>query len=211
MQRNLILFCLLLFADLGIIFFVAPEERTQGLVQKIFYFHVSSAFAMYAGFILAGVFSLCYLIKRSEKFDAYAVAGARVGLLFCTMVLVSGPIWARPIWGTWWTWDPRLTTTLLLWLIFMATVLLREFFGNDPKGRLYGAILTLFGILDIPLVFFAVKLWRGIHPTVLATEDSMPATMKLALIGTNMTVLYLFGIIFKIESRLIRINNQIRG
>lgn len=203
------LFLIALIIDLYLIFIYAPVEANQGLVQKIFYFHLSSAFAMYAGFLLSGLFAFLYLIKRKIDFDVYSEAGARVGLLFCTMVLFSGPIWAKPIWGAWWSWDPRLTTTLLIWLIFLSTLLLRKFYELDPKGKIFASILTLFGLLDIPLIFFAVKLWRGIHPSVLGEESNMPSSMKITLIATNVTVLLFFGILFVLESKVLKSKNRL--
>lgn len=201
--------CLLfLTAAFYFIFVVAPEEASQGLVQKIFYFHVSCAFAMYLGFGLAGLFALLYLIWRSSLFDHLSHAGVSVGLLFCTMVLASGPIWAKPIWGTWWTWDPRLTTTLLIWLIFFAYILLRRFFEGDPRGPVYVAILTLFGILDLPLIALSVKLWRGAHPSVLGQKANMPPEMKIALLVTNLAILLLFFTLVWVKVRLLRLEQK---
>lgn len=199
----------LLVADFYLIFVVAPEEATQGLVQKIFYFHVSSAFAMYAGFVLSGLFALLYLIRRKTNHFCHCIAGATIGFLFCSMVLASGPIWAYPIWGTWWTWDPRLTTTLVLWLIFFSAILIHRIFEDDPRGRVFTSIVVLFGVLDIPLVFFAVKLWRGIHPSVLGEEKNMPTEMKIALIATNLTVLALFAFLYRIRLRMQRIEEAL--
>lgn len=192
----------LLAIDLGLILFYAPEEGTQGIVQKIFYFHVSSAFAMYLGFLIAGIAAVGYLWRRTSFWNAVSYAGTSTGLVFCSMVLLSGPIWAKPIWGTWWTWDPRLTTTLVLWIIFFSVILLRRFYGPDMRGRVYAAVLTLFGVLDIPLVVFAVKFWRGIHPSVLGKEGNMPVEMKLTLVVTNITVLLLFAVCCIIQTRL---------
>jgi heme exporter protein C len=193
---------LFIFLSLGLIGYYAPVERTQEMVQKIFYFHVSSAFAMYFGFGLSGLAALIYLINKKEKWNQLSIAAASTGLLFCSMVLASGPIWAKPIWGTWWTWDPRLTTTLLIWLIFISVKLLREFFGNDPKGALYASILTLIGVLDIPLIFFSVKIWRGIHPTVLGEEGNMPSEMKLTLIISNIAILIFWAVLTRLRYRI---------
>lgn len=203
-----VLVCLMLLVDFYLILVYVPEEKTQGLVQKIFYFHVSSAFATFAGFLLAGFFSILYLLKKNLRWDRYVRATTSAGLLFCTMVLVSGPIWAKPAWGTWWTWDPRLTTTLLLWLIFFSTILLRLFFGADPKGKTFAAVLTLFGVLDIPLIFFAVKLWRGIHPSVLGKEGSMPFEMKFALYFTMAAVFSLFALICLLKYRVLALEDK---
>lgn len=192
-----------------LVFVHAPEEATQGLVQKIFYFHVSSAFAMYAGFGLSGVGAFLYLVKRNDFYDQASRAGMSTGLLFCTLVLLSGPIWARPIWGTFWTWDPRLTTTFVLFLLFLAVYFLRSYFGfENKKGRLIASILTLFACLDMPLVFLAVKLWRGIHPSVLGQEKNMPPEMLVALIVSNILFLVLFGVLFLQQLRINRIQDK---
>lgn len=204
-----ILLFTLFAANFYLIFVVAPEELTQGLVQKIFYFHVSSALAMYAGFLAAGFSALIYLLTRRAMWDSLSKATAEVGFVFCTMVLVSGPIWAKPIWGTWWTWDPRLTTTLFIWFLFLSIFLLRRFFGADPRGRLVASVLTLFALADLPFIFLAVKLWRGIHPSVLGQEGNMPGEMKLALIFTNITVLIFSGYLAKNRYRLLRLEHML--
>ncbi|HSA60475.1 MAG TPA: cytochrome c biogenesis protein CcsA [bacterium] len=199
---------LLLTAAYYLIFVYSPEEVNQGLVQKLFYFHVSCAFAMYCGFSLAGLFALLYLIKRKSRFDRLSHAGASVGLLFCTMVLASGPVWAKPIWGTWWTWDPRLTTTLLIWLIFFACLLLRRFFEGDPRGPVYAAVVTLFGLLDLPLISLSVRLWRGVHPSVLGKKENMPVEMKITLLVTNLAVLLLFISVYWVRARLLGLEHK---
>lgn len=199
---------LMLTAAFYLIFVHAPEELNQGMVQKLFYFHVACATAMYCGFGLAGLFALLYLIKRKSRFDHLSHAGASVGLLFCTMVLGSGPVWAKPIWGTWWTWDPRLTTTLLIWLIFFACLLLRRFFEGDPRGPVYAAVLTLFGLLDLPLISLSVKLWRGVHPSVLGQKESMPAEMRMTLIVTILAVFVLFLSFYWVRARLLGLEHR---
>lgn len=191
----------MLITDFYLIFIYAPEEAGQGLVQKIFYFHVPSAFSMYICFLLAGLGALLYLWKRNSFFNAVAHAGTSVGLLFCAMVLMSGPIWAKPIWGAWWTWDPRLTSTLILFLAFFAALLLRDFYGTDPRGRVYASVLTLFGVLDIPIIVLAVKLWRGIHPSVLGKKDSMPPAMLMTLFFSFFTVFVLMGCLLWLKTR----------
>lgn len=200
-------FWILLVLNFWLIFCYAPEEATQGVVQKIFYYHVSSAFCMYFGFLIAGLGALLYLLKKEDRYEALSEAGAEVGLLFCTMVLVSGPLWARPIWGTWWTWDPRLTTTLLVWLLFLAITFLRRFVGDQPRGKVATAVLTLFALLDLPLIFLAVKLWRGVHPSVLGKSESMPPSMRLTLIVSNITVMILFFALVRI-SYLVALRQQ---
>lgn len=192
---------ILLMVDLYLIFIFAPEEATQGLAQKIFYFHVSSAFSMYGCFLLAGLGAVLYLWKKNNLYNAISHAGTSAGLMFCAMVLLSGPIWAKPVWGAFWTWDPRLTTTLILFLAFFATLLLRDFYGIDPRGRVYASVMTLFGVLDIPLIIFAVKLWRGIHPSVLGQKNNMPTEMKLTLFFTLFTLFSVMACLIWLKTR----------
>lgn len=172
------------------IFYVAPEEVSQGIVQKIFYIHVPSAFAMYATFITGAALGLGYLIRRDDNLDHWSLACMEVAFLFCTIVLTTGPIWAKPIWGTWWTWDARLTSTFFLWLIFMAYFLLRKAFTGAEAKR-YAAILALLGLLDVPIIMFAVKLWRGAHPAVLSSKDYLPAEMRTVFILSILTIQFL--------------------
>ena len=141
----------------------APTERTMGDVQRIFYYHVPSAWTAFLLFTTNLVASVVYLIRRNPKADALAVASAEVGVVFCTVVLITGPIWARPVWGIWWTWDVRLTTTLVLWLIYVSYLVLRRFSGSGQTPML-AAALAVFGALDVPLVYFSIWFFRTQHP-----------------------------------------------
>jgi len=168
---SLLAITVVLFAvSLYNIFFVASTEAQMGIVQKIFYFHVPSAYAMYVGFLVSAVGSAGYLWKRKDSWDAVGVAGAEVGVLFCAMVLTSGPLWARKAWGVWWTWDPRLTTTLLAGMIFVAYLALRPSRGQGLTEKKFAAGLAVFGILDLPIIHYSVQRWRGQHPTVITNR-----------------------------------------
>src|ERR1700737_1213360 len=142
---------------------VAPTERTMGDVQRIFYYHVPSAWTAFLLFFVNLVASVVYLVRRNPKADALAVVAAEVGVVFCTVVLVTGPIWARPVWGIWWTWDVRLTTTLVLWLIYVSYLVLRRFSASGQTAVL-AAALAIFGALDVPLVYFSIWFFRTQHP-----------------------------------------------
>lgn len=142
---------------------VAPTERTMGDVQRIFYYHVPSAWTAFLLFMVNLVASVLYLIRRNPKADAWAVVCAEVGVVFCTVVLVTGPIWARPVWGIWWTWDVRLTTTLVLWLIYVSYLVLRRF-SDSAQTPVLAAVLAIFGALDVPLVYFSIWFFRTQHP-----------------------------------------------
>src|SRR5664280_3805407 len=143
--------------------FVAPTEQTMGEVQRIFYYHVPSAWTAGVCFFVNFLASVVYLWKRNLAADAVAAASAEVGVTFCTIVLITGPIWARPVWGIWWTWDARLTTTLVLWLIYVSYLLLRRF-AAGPQVQTLAAVLGIFGALDVPIVYMSNRWWVGQHP-----------------------------------------------
>jgi heme exporter protein C len=152
-----------LFAAAPIFVAQAPYESTMGLVQKIFYVHLPSWVAMYSGIAVCGLGSLLYLFKDNKAADCYAVAGAELAVLFGAMGLVTGPLWARKAWGVWWQWDVRLTTALLLWLIFVAYLLVRRYGG--PGSEKLAAATSLFGLATAPFVYKSVDIWRTVHPT----------------------------------------------
>jgi heme exporter protein C len=158
-------------AALYLIFMVVPTERDQGIVQRIFYFHVPSAWTAFLGFFVVCGASIVFLSSGGEYWDRLAKASAEVGMVFCTLVLLTGPIWARPIWGTWWTWDPRLTMTVILWTIYASYLLLRSYGGGEEQISRYAAVLGIVGAIDIPLIVISVRLWRGIHPAVMMSRD----------------------------------------
>jgi len=141
----------------------APTEQSMGDVQRIFYYHAPSAWTAFLLFTVNFVASVVYLIRRSVKADILALVTAEVGVVFCTVVLVTGPLWARPVWGIWWTWDVRLTSTLVLWLIYVSYLMLRRF-SSSGQTPLMAAVLAVFGALDVPLVYFSIRFFRTQHP-----------------------------------------------
>lgn len=141
----------------------APTEQTMGNVQRIFYYHVPSAWTAFLLFLTNFVASVLFLIRRDTKADILALVTAEVGVVFCTVVLVTGPIWARPVWGIWWTWDLRLTLTLVLWLIYVSYLVLRRF-STSSQTPVLAAVLAVFGALDVPLVYFSIWFFRTQHP-----------------------------------------------
>src|SRR5215831_17100927 len=160
-----------MLAALWLVFMVVPTEREMGIVQRIFYFHVASAWVAFLGFFLVAGASAVYLWSGSAAADRIAQAGGEIGVLFCTLVLITGPLWARPIWGVWWTWDPRLTMTVILWAIYASYLMLRAFGGDDDSVRRYAAVLGIVGVLDIPVIRFSVRLLQGIHPAVITNKE----------------------------------------
>jgi len=154
----------LMIVNLYNIFVYVPTEKTMGIVQRIFYFHVPSAFAAFLAFFIVALYSLLFLLKRRYWYDRVAYASAEIGVLFTTMVLITGPIWAKPAWNTWWSWDPRLTTTLILWFIYIGYLVLRNFTGEDERGARFAAVFAIVGFVDVPIVYFSIRWWRTIHP-----------------------------------------------
>jgi heme exporter protein C len=145
-------------------FYIAPEERTMGVVQRIFYFHVGSAWAGMDAFLVCFICNLLYIWKREQKYDWLGVAAAEVGLVLTTVVLITGPIWAKPAWGIYWTWDARLTSTFVLWLLYVSYLLLRSLVEEPDRRALLSSLFGVFAFIDVPLVFGAIRWWRTQHP-----------------------------------------------
>jgi heme exporter protein C len=144
--------------------FIAPTERTMGLIQRIFYFHAASAWAGMTAFSVCFLANLLYVWRRQPKWDSLGVSAAEVGLAFITIVLITGPIWAKPVWGIYWTWDARLTSTFVLWLLYISYLLLRTLIEEPDRRALLSALFGIFAFLDVPLVFGAIRWWRTQHP-----------------------------------------------
>jgi heme exporter protein C len=161
-----------MFAYAPVMIANAPYESTMGLVQKIFYFHVPAAVTMFVSAFVCGIASVMYLFRRNAEADRVAVAAAELTSLFGVVVLVSGPLWARKAWGVWWDWDARLTSTLVLWLIFQAYLLLRRY-GGPGSDRLAAGV-ALFGMANVPFVYWSVEFWRTLHPKTSVVPSLQP-------------------------------------
>lgn len=172
----------LVLATIFVTFLRAPIEARMGIVQKIFYFHVPSAYAMYIGATACFLGSVGYLMKPTDGRDALARAGAESAIVFGAIVLVTGPLWAAKAWGYFWTWDPRLTTAMLSWMIYVAYVVLRAFSGDGPGERRFAAALGVLGAANLPIIHFSVQKWGGQHPTVVTGKGGglQHPDMKLA-------------------------------
>lgn len=156
--------------------------ETGGDVQRVFYFHVPFAMASFLGFALVMIFSILYLARGRRGHDIAAEAAAEVGLLCCTIVLLTGPVWARYAWGVWWTWDARLTSTLVLWMIYAGYLVLRRYMADDPRMRRYAAVLGIIGALNVPIVYFSVRWFRTMHPTTfIESSGGLDPRMRAAL------------------------------
>ena len=187
----------MMLVDLYLIFMVAPTDAVLGHVQRVFYFHVPIAIMSFLAFFVVFLGSLMYLIKRTPKWDAIAHASAEVGVVFVTLALITGIIWARPVWNTWWTWEPRLTTTLILWLIYVAYLMVRSYAPTESKGAIYAAIMGIIGFVDVPIVYYSVVWWRSIHPSPVvgpfAQSDALDGTMALILLYSFITFVFFFA------------------
>ena len=187
----------LMVAALYMVFVYVPTERNSGIVQRIFYFHVPVAWVSFLAFFITFIASILYLWKRNVKWDAIACASAEIGVIFTTLVLITGPIWAKPAWGIWWTWDARLTTSLVLWLIYIGYLLVRSLATDSARGARYSAVIGIVGFLDVPIVFFTVNLWRTQHPTTIVFEGGLTTSMLITLLVcvAAFTVLYVILVI----------------
>lgn len=190
-------------------FFLAPEDLEQGLPQRIFYIHVPSA---WIGFLAFGVVfgaGISYLTTGRMRYDRVGAASAEVGVVFTTGVLITGPLWARPIWGVYWSWDPRLTSFLVLWLIYLSYLALRRYVPDPARRARFSAIVGIVGFLDVPIVYLSVRWWRALHPEqVILTEEGpqMPTEMLAALlIGLGaFTLLYLYLMAVRLRVQRLR-------
>jgi heme exporter protein C len=181
----------LMLGSLYAIFWYAPLERHMLEVQKIFYIHVGTAWNAFLAFFVVFVASILYLKTRKLKYDVLAAASAEVGVLFITIVLLTGPIWAKHSWNTWWTWEPRLTTTLILWFIYIAYFLVRSGVTDRAGRAVLAAVFGIIGFLNVPIVYISVR-WWGSHPQMLTTGGGLHPMMLHALIITVIAFTFLY-------------------
>ena len=177
----------------------APYESTMGLVQKIFYFHFPSWMAMFLAVFVAGAASVAFLVRRNPRADALAVAAAELVVVFGAIGLITGPLWGIKAWGVWWSWDPRGTSALVLWLIFIAYLLLRRFGG--PGSERLAAAVALFGMFNVPFVYWSVNLWRTLHPKT-TVVSSLPVSMGAPLWFSTAAFLGLAVALLMLRTRL---------
>jgi len=176
----------ILTAFLTIVYY-APMEQTMGLVQKIFYFHVATAWIGFFAFGVVFVLSILFLWKKNSVYDDWAYSAGEIGVIFTSLVLVTGPLWAKPIWNTYWTWDPRLTTTLILWLIYIGYLMLRSMISSPEKAARISAVYGIIGFVDVPIVFLSISLWRTQHPSRLSALDPrMTQVLMLSVVAFSL-------------------------
>ena len=188
----------LMALTLYLVYFWVPTERGLGVSQRIFYFHVPLAWLGMLSIVVVGFASAVYLVKGQEKWDSLAYATAELGVLFLSVLLITGVIWNKPTWGVWWTWDARLTTTLILWFIYVAYLMVRAYAPRGSQAARYGAVVALIGVIDAPIIYMATEWWRTAHPDLnigpLAEsgglDDRMGFTLLVAVV--TFTVLYIY-------------------
>lgn len=162
-------------------FLEAPRERTMGDLQRIFYFHVPAGMVGLTAFAVNFAASLAYLIKKERKWDGLAVAAAESGVVFFAIVLVTGPIWAKPTWGEWWTWSPRLTSSLVLCLLYIAYLLVRNYVPDPDRRATMSAVFGIVAFVDAPIVWFSIRWWRDMHPSAMLETGGLSPAMRPAL------------------------------
>jgi heme exporter protein C len=207
---------LLLLVAIWMVFIYAPVEAVMGLVQKVFYFHVASAWVGMLGFLVAAIAGVVYLVKGDRKWDIVGLASVEIGLVFTFIATVTGSIWARPIWNTWWTWDPRLTTTTIMLLIYAAYLMLRSGMEDPDRRARFGAVYAIIGFLSVPLTFFSARLFRTIHPIVIGTNQpgaeggfDMTGDMRLVFFFALLTFTVIFVDLLWHRVRLGRLQDQV--
>ena len=167
---------------LYLVFIYVPTEATMGIVQRIFYLMAPVAWLSLLSFLIIFISSILYLRKRKSKWDILAHSSAEIGIVFTTLTLITGAIWAKPVWGMWWTWEPRLTATLVLWLIYLAYFMVRSFATEESRGATFAAVVGIVGFIDVPIIGLATTLWRGMHPGTIISQGGLAPSMLLTLL-----------------------------
>ena len=196
-KRGLILVAgVMLLIDLYLIFYYAPTERSMGIVQRLFYFHVPVVLTSFIAFAAAALGSVVYLLRRSAAWDRVAYVSAEVGVVYLTIAIVTGAVWAKPVWGTWWVWDANGTLTFVLWLLFIGYLMTRAYSPDAERGRRWAAVTGIMGAAAVPFVYMAADWWGGLHPvrvTGPGASGSLEREMLLTLVFSFAAFLTLFA------------------
>lgn len=181
-------------------FIYTPVERQMGVVQKIFYFHVGSAWNAFFAFFIVGLFSVLYLVKRKRIFDCIAKVSAEIGVVFTAIVLTTGPIWARSAWNTWWNWEPRLTTTLILFFIYIAYIMVRSLDLEWQKKARLSSVLGIIGALMVPIVYMSIHWWESSFHPVLGedTDGGMSSALEPSMLFTLIFTVFTMTLVYVI-------------
>jgi heme exporter protein C len=177
------------------VFFYAPTEVVMGNVQRVFYFHIATAWVGMLGFMSAGIGGIAYLRSAQRKWDTFSLTAVEISLVFFFITIILGSIWARPVWNTWWTWDPRLTTATIVELVYAAYMLLRQGIDDPDRRARFGAVYTILGFISVPLTFISIRLLRTIHPVVIGEGDQKMG-MTPEMVQTMIFSVVVFSVIF---------------
>lgn len=207
---------LVMALSLALVFFYAPQERVMGEVQRIFYWHVPAAWMSFAAFGVTALTAVVYLLTRRRAWDMVSRASVEIGLVFTLMTIVSGSIWARPAWNTWWTWDPRLTTYTIMALIYVAYVMLRQGIEDPERAARFAAVYGLVGFVSVPITWFSIRWWRTIHPVVIGNGSAsaeggfdMTRSMLLVFLFCNLAFPLLYACFLANRVRLERLQERV--
>lgn len=204
-----------LIAAFWLVLYYAPVEIEMGMVQKVFYFHVATGWTGMLGFLAATIAAVVYLKSRKVQWDIAGLAGIEIGMVFMALCIISGSIWARPIWNTWWTWDPRLTTALVMELVYAAYLLLRNGVDDPAQRSRFAAVYAIIGFLSVPLTFLSIRIFRTIHPVIVGGSDpsaagafAMTGRMQFAFVFCLVTFSIIFTAFYWHRYRLGKIQQQ---
>jgi len=192
--------------------YIAPTERTMGTIQRIFYLHVPSGWTAFVAFFISFIANLFYVFRRQPRWDWLGVSAAEVGVAFTTVLLITGPIWAHPVWGIWWTWDERLTSTFVLWLLYISYLLLRTLIEEPDRRALLSALFGIFAFLDVPIVYGSIRWWRTQHPQPVvmgAAGSGLEPTMLRVLLFSWVAMLSLMSLLIWQRYRLEAMRGEI--
>jgi len=204
-KRNILLWLslALMVTALYLVFVYVPTEQTMGIVQRIFYLMVPMGWLSLLSFLIVFIGSILYLVKRKSKWDILAHSSAEAGIIFTTLTLLTGAIWAKPVWGVWWTWEPRLTSTLVLWLLYLAYFMVRSFATEESRGATFAAVVGIVGFIDLPIIVLTAILWRGMHPEPIIFQGGLAPSMLVTLLVsiTAFTALYSLLLIQRVSMK----------
>lgn len=186
------------------VFFYAPTEKIMGHIQRIFYFHMGTVLVATIAFIIVFIASIMFLIKNKRSWDILAYASAELGVFFITLTIITGSIWAKPVWGTWWTWDPQLTTTFILWVLYIVYLIIRSSAGDSERKAKFSAIFAIIAFFDLPLVYISARVMRGISPVVFGPGGGgivpeMLHTLLVTFVGFTLLFILLLTERIKLE------------
>lgn len=207
----LVLTVISIIASLYASFIYAPTELIMGDIQRIFYFHMGTVWVATVAFTIVFIASIMFLKSGKRKWDILALSSAEIGVLFITLTIITGSIWAKPIWGTWWTWDPQLTTTFILWILYIVYLILRSVAGDNVKQARFAAVFSIIAFIDLPLVYISARLKRGISPVVFGPGGGgIESEMLITMLITFLACTLLFIILLKQRILYEKIKNNLR-